>query len=340
MILIHLTRLCAALLAALTTASVLHAQNTQFSVPFLTVRDLETPQGPTPNFGDGRSSLRAGRCVVEDVNTGAFSDVLALGPTFLREQLLRVETITVQDPAALLAKAPPAAATPLALYVHGYFIDFDKGCRRAALLQQNAQLAGRMIWFTWPSDGDIANYVQDEADLYWSVPDIADAILAVNARSKAAGGADIIGHSLGGRGVTLALAEVARRAPDTRLGDVVLLAPDMDFDIFARLLSRIRPIAKRITVYVSDKDRPLDLSEELHGYPRLGQAGNDVAGLDGVEFIDVSTLPAENPSGHLYHIHNAAVGRDLARLLNDDLPASDRPHLAPSGANTWVILPD
>ena len=340
----HLERFRAALVMGLVSmalaANALNAQEAEISVPFLTVRDLSSQEGTNPNFGDARSTLRAGRCKVEDIDTGALSEILESGPTFLREQLLSVEEITVQAQGNLIADVQAGSSVPLAFYVHGYFIDFDKGCRRAALLQRNAQLASRMIWFTWPSDGDIANYVQDEADLYWSVPDIANAILAVNAQSEAAGGADLIGHSLGGRGVALALAEVAVRAPDTRVGNVVLLAPDMDFDIFERLLPRIQPIARSITIYVSDNDRPLDLSEELHGYPRLGQAGNKVATLEDVTVIDVSALPTESASGHLYHIHNSAVGRDLDLLLNEGQGAASRPSLSAMGPNRWALSPN
>ena len=61
------------------------------------------------------------------------------------------------------------------------------------------------------------------------------------------------------------------------LGQVVLLAPDMDAEIFATMLPRIRPIMEGLTIYVSGTDRPLALSEQLHGYARLGQAGNDVS---------------------------------------------------------------
>lgn len=328
---------CGVLLLTLSVSAPLRAQDVTQTVPFLTMRDLGTPEGSDAYFGDARSTLRAGRCTLEAVDTGAFSELLESGPTFLREQLLEIEEVTVQPPSDLLANLQSGSSGGLTLYVHGYFIDFDKGCRRAALLQENARLDGRMVWFTWPSDGDIANYVQDEADLYWSVPDIAAAILDMNAQSRAVGGADIIGHSLGGRGVALALAEVAYQAPETRLGNVVLLAPDMDYEIFARLLPRIQPIAKSITIYVSNADRPLDLSEELHGYPRLGQAGNDVASLEGVEVIDVSRLPTESASGHLYHIHSSQVGQDLNLLLNEGLSANERSNLEFMGPNVWAL---
>ncbi|MGX9354736.1 alpha/beta hydrolase [Roseobacteraceae bacterium S113] len=326
---------CGAFLLLAGLASALAAQDARFGVPFLTVRDLGAPESPSLQFGDARGTLRAGRCELEAVDTGALSGIVENGPAFLREQLLNIEEVALQVPDDLLAGVQAQAPGALTLYVHGYFIDFEKGCRRAALLQQNASLAQRMVWFTWPSDGDIANYMMDEADLYWSVPYIADAILALNARSAENGGADVIGHSLGGRGVALALAEIAYRAPDTRLGDVVLLAPDMDFEVFAGLLPRIRPIAKTITLYVSDADRPLDLSEELHGYPRLGQAGNDVAALRGVDVIDVSLLTGGSASGHLYHIHDPDVGRDLDMLLNGGQSAKERAHLEAVGPNLW-----
>jgi len=150
----------------------------------------------------------------------------------------------------------------------------------------------------------------------------------------------VIGHSLGGRGVALALQNIAYRFPDIRLGKVVLMAPDMDFQIFARSAPRIAPIAESITVYVNDEDRPLALSAQLHGYPRLGQAANDVATLDGVEVIDVSRLPDESASGHLYHIHNARVGSDLDKLLNGGMDASERSGLVQIGPNTWSLVPD
>ena len=118
---------------------------------------------------------------------------------------------------------------------------------------------------------------------------MADTLLEME-RRFGSGAVDVVGHSLGARGVVLALQEVAHRTPDIRLGDVVLLAPDMDFGIFQRLLPRIAPIARNITVYMAAGDRPLAVSAQLHGYARLGEAGNDVASLSGVEVIDLSDL--------------------------------------------------
>ena len=155
------------------------------------------------------------------------------------------------------------------LYIHGFYLDFDRGCIRATELQESAGLEGRFLWFSWPSDGSLFNYTHDEADLSWSVPDLTEIILTLVDRFGA-GRVSLAGHSLGARGLVLAIQDIAARHPDVELGDVVLLAPDMDFDIFARLLPRIRPVVRSITIYVADTDQPLALSETVHGLPAAG----------------------------------------------------------------------
>ncbi|MCU0907492.1 MAG: alpha/beta hydrolase [Rhodobacteraceae bacterium] len=305
-------------------------------VPFLTLRNRTGLDTPGAMYGDERSGLSAGWCRVREIDLSVLAPIADVAPPFVREEFLRVDTVSpVDSPALLDAVQGGTADTAPALYVHGYYISFEKGCRRAVLLQQNANLTGRFLWFSWPSDGSVAYYTHDEADLYWSVPDISDAIIELERRWGS--GVDVVGHSLGARGVVLALYEVASRNPDIRLDEVVLLAPDIDFGIFQRLLPKIRPIADNITIYVTRGDRPLALSAQLNGYPRLGEAGNDVASLGEVEVIDLSAIPAESLSGHLYHIYSADVGRDLDRLLNGGQHAAERPNLAPSGPNLWTM---
>lgn len=305
--------------------------------PYVTVRNRTDSSEAGEVYGGERGALKAGFCRVGELDLGVLSPLADVAPTFLREEFLRVQAVREMDRSAVLdgLEATAGDRGP-ALYVHGYFINFEKGSRRAALLQQNADLVGRFLWFTWPSDGMAARYTHDEADLYWSVPDLADTIIELERRFRSAA-VDVIGHSLGARGVALALYEVASRNPDIRLGHVALLAPDMDFEIFARMLPRIEPIAKSITVYAASGDKPLALSRQLHGYARLGESGNDVSRIAGVEVIDLSALPSDSPTGHLYHIYSAAVGADLRELLNKGKRASSRSGLEPRGDNLWQL---
>lgn len=316
------------------------AQEMELEVPFLTVRNLAEDDGPGAHFGDQRSTLRAGRCILRNVDLGGLAALADAVPRTLREQLLTVDQVQLLAPKDLLdSLQPEPSAAPHMLYVHGYLIDFEKGCRRAALLKQNAGLNGRLLWFTWPSDGDVANYTFDEADLYWSVPDLADAIIEMDRRSPSEADIKVIGHSLGARGVVLALREVAYRRPDLRLDEVVLIAGDIDFGLFVKTLPLITTVAPNITIYVSDKDRPLTLSKQLHGYARLGQAENAFPAIPGVEVIDLRDLENETPSGHLYHLHSTRVGADLNLLLNSNLRAGERPNLIEMGPNRWAIQP-
>lgn len=306
-------------------------------VPFLTVRNRTDSTDPGEVYGDERSDLKAGWCRVRELDLSVLAPLADSAPSFLREEILRVDRVRQVDRRVVLDELQQTAAgSPPVIYVHGYFINFEKGCRRALLLRENADLTGRFLWFSWPSNGALTNYTHDEADLYWSVPDLADAILELENRFGPKG-VDVAGHSLGARGVVLALYEVAARKPEVRLGDVVLLAPDMDFEIFARMLPRISPIVDSITVYVTDADRPLAISAQLHGYPRLGEAGNDVSKLQGVEVIDLSELPTESPTGHLYHVYSKDVGTDLSQLLGEGKRAAQRRNLVQTGPNSWSL---
>lgn len=312
-------------------------QAVERKVPYLTVRNRTDSTDPGEVYGDERSDLKAGWCRVRERDLSVLAPLAESAPSYIREEILRVDQVRQVDRRLVLDELQQTAAgDPPVLYVHGYFMSFEKGCRRALLLQENADLTGRFLWFSWPSNGALTNYTHDEADLYWSVPDLADAILELESRFGPRG-ADVAGHSLGARGVVLALYEVAARKPDARLGDVVLLAPDMDFQIFARMLPRILPIVESITVYVTDADRPLAISAQLHGYPRLGEAGNDVGKLQGVEVIDLSELPTESPTGHLYHVYSKDVGADLSQLLGEGKMAAQRRNLVQTGPNSWSL---
>lgn len=308
-------------------------------IPYYTLRNRTGADDPGQFYGGARSDLKAGLCQVGELDLGVLAPLADAAPSFLREELLRVRKVQEMDPAAVLQGLEQTAGPRgPALYVHGYYISFEKGCRRAALFQQNVDFAGRFLWFSWPSDGAAAYYTHDEADLYWSLPDLAETIVQLDDRFGS-GTVDVIGHSLGARGVVLALAEVANRHPDVRLGHIVLLAPDVDFAIFERILPRIAPIATSITVYATTGDRPLALSAQLHGYPRLGEAGNDVSGLSGIEVIDLSDLPSDSPTGHLYHIYSPAVGADLRQLVNEGKLAASRRGLVARGDNLWRLKP-
>jgi esterase/lipase superfamily enzyme len=196
------------------------------------------------------------------------------------------------------------------------------------------------VLFSWPSDGAILNYTRDESDLYWSVAPLAETLTDMIGRFGA-GNFDIAAHSLGTRAVFLALVQMANgeRGNTPLINQLVLLAPDIDAGVFRQYLPRIRPLARHITVYVSDNDTPLAFSRQLHGYPRLGESGPHLEDLTGVDIIDVSEIPVRYPSGHLYHLYQDIVASDLVQLLDGGKPASQRSNLKRTSENYWLLQP-
>ena len=319
------------------------------TLPFLTLRDATGAASPANAFGGRRSDLSAGYCILTEPARflAPIAEVTALK---MPGRDFRLSALHLYDPATILDRlAETAAGNRPALYVHGYYEGIERNCVRAGMLRRNLGLEGRLLLFSWPSDEDILRYASDEADLFWSVPAIADATMDLVNRFGP-GEVDLIGHSLGGRGIVLALDRIARDHDGSGplVDDVVLIAADMDFDVFVQHLPRIREVARTITIYVASGDIPLAISAELHGYPRLGQTGNDVSDLDGVEVIDVSAMsgigaidipgaPASSLSGHVYHLSSRDIADDISALLNDGRRAADRPALTPVGPNLWRL---
>jgi esterase/lipase superfamily enzyme len=306
-------------------------------VPFVTLRNRTGESDPAEYYGDGRGALKAGWCDVDQTNLSVLTPLADAASFYIPDEILRLKAIREVPGEQLLETFAAAknSRNPL-LYTHGAYVSFNRGCKRATLLQENLDLAGRLLFFSWPSDGSLLNYTRDEADMYWSVLKLED-IMQELIRRFGAGRVDLAAHSLGTRGVFLALVGLAstRTSFEPLFNEVVLLAPDIDFDTFVQYLPRIRPLARNFTIYISDNDRPLALSSQLHGYPRLGQTGNDLSRLAGVEVIDLSNIPVRSVSGHVYHLYNPVVAEDMAQLLNEDKRAGKRSNLAQTGTNLW-----
>ena len=95
-------------------------------------------------------------------------------------------------------------------------------------------------------------------------------------------------------------------------------------------------------MYASENDNPLRLSHEVHGYPRLGEAGENLVVMQGLDTIDVSISAGREVTGHLYHLYNDRVRADLGFLLRDNMAADKRPFLKKhikDGLPFWLLMP-
>lgn len=311
-------------------------------IPFVTLRNKIAE---TASFGGQRGGLHAGTCTVSFSPIRVLEDLADSAPFYIPDERIEAGEINEFSVSELLDDIETAAKQEggsTVVYIHGYNIDFDKGCRHSAVLQRSLGLHDRLLLFSWPADGNLFKYTRDEADLVWSVPYMADFFenLAVHA---GAGNTDIVAHSLGARGAFQALTRLAFREQEKPLfGELVLIAPDIDVDMFRHDLGLLKKVVKRITVYVSENDKALKLSREVHGYPRLGEAGDSLTTFVGVETIDISLISLQRISGHVYHLSNKEVIDDLGLLLQTNTPANQRPRMQKKehqGVTYWRMVP-
>jgi len=308
-------------------------------VSYITLRNKAGEIDPENRFGDERNSIHTGQCAFSHVSLSLLSPLSRNGLVYIPENLIQLEAVSDVGESVFWGEVKTATQgqRPL-LYLHGYNTSFVKSCEQASLFQANLNLENRLILFSWPSDGAILNYARDESDLLWSVAPL-ERVLGNMVEQFGAGGFDVVAHSLGTRGVFLALVQLARRHHESipLINQLILTAPDIDAGIFQQYLAAIRPLTKNLSLYVSENDKPLVLSEEVHGYPRLGQPGAHLDDLDGIEIIDISDVGVRSFSGHLYHLYHDSVMQDLDLLLNHGLPASQRHTLAASAKDRWRL---
>ena len=125
-------------------------------------------------------------------------------------------------------------------------------------------------------------------------------------------------------------------------GELVLIAPDIDTDTFRQDLDQLKSVVRRITIYVSENDKALKVSNEVHGNPRLGQAGEHLTIFEQVESIDISAIGTRRFSGHIYHLFNPEVIDDLTELLTTGKSAAQRSRLKATqneGLRYWLLQP-
>ncbi len=333
----------AALLALLPAASQADVKSwfkqSQPVLPVVTLRQL-TQVDNTLQATDERGELRYLKVSAKVVKLNAFGDQAQDWPVYVPDRWTdtdTVEPLPEEQFYQLLATESSAAKARPFVYLHGYNESFDKSVTRALWLRQKLALEGRLILLSWPSDGNFINYTRDEADLYWSVPTIKRVLDALSRRFGPAG-FDIIAHSLGGRGLALAMANLYDEQTDIRpaTSQIVFVAADIDAQVFTDLLPKIHGNSTRVTVYTSQFDEPLALSQTLHGYPRLGQSGKHTQGLTGADVIDVTQVPRRRPTGHNYHLGSPTIQADIRAVLAAKTP-QQRGLEARNYAGHWLL---
>jgi esterase/lipase superfamily enzyme len=314
------------------------------SVLYYTLRNHTGEQTVDAYYGDLRDRPHSGVCEVNIRPTG-YKEITSRLPFYVpdtnKEVMMLKEFPEEKLWQAFEQAANDADENKVVLFVHGYNINFIKGCNRAAIFQQTLNEHSRMLLFSWPSDGTLVSYTRDEADIEWS-QHYLEAVIEKLSRIYGPQRLNIVAHSLGARGVFRAMQLISRKDNKKHVNELVFMAPDIDAEVFRLAFPDLKKIANRITLYSSENDQPLRLSNEVHGNPRLGEAGENLVVIKGMDTIDVSISGGREVTGHLYHLYNDVVRADLGLLLSNGKTTSMRPNmklLHKDELPYWMLLP-
>ena len=239
--------------------------------------------------------------------------------------ITKVETLAPgQAMAQMRAKLDERGSDEVLVFIHGYNVTFAEAAKRTAQIAYDLNFEGIPFLYSWPSKGDTFSYIADEAVVRLSGRRLMQ-VLDYLRQQSGARSIHIIAHSMGNRALTDALELIAMRqagaGSDKPLFEQVLFtAPDVDAGLFAEMIERIRPIARRLTLYASAKDRALGTSRKLHGQPRAGEAGADILVAGALDTIDMSELGSDMLRHGYFASETSALADMLWLMWRNDVP--------------------
>jgi esterase/lipase superfamily enzyme len=177
------------------------------------------------------------------------------------------------------------------LYIHGYKESFQSAVLGAAELTDGIGFSGHPMVFSWPSRAALLDYGYDRESALFSRDSVEEALTAL----LSDGGVSklhIVAHSMGTLLTVETLRQMFARHGDVfagKLGAVVLASADIDIDLFANSLQRLRSIVPKITVISSTSDKALEVSRRLAGgVSRAGAATREELEKLGVRVVDAT----------------------------------------------------
>ena len=244
--------------------------------------------------------------------------------------------------AGIAAQVKASASGSAFIFIHGYNVSFEDAARRTGQMAYDLGFDGAPVFYSWPSQGDVARYTVDENNIEWSTPHL-QAFLTDFLQKTDAAKVYLIGHSMGNRGLARAVAGLIETQPDLarRIAEIILTAPDIDADVFRQEIApRLTAAQHPVTLYASSEDLALVASRLVHGHRRAGDSGEGMLLLAGVETIDATGVDTGFLK-HSYFAERRSALSDMFYLIHNNARADQRfldPVDTPRG-RYWTFKP-
>jgi esterase/lipase superfamily enzyme len=212
------------------------------------------------------------------------------------------------------------------IFIHGFNTRFEEAVDRFAQIVHDARVDVAPVLFTWPSGGNVTDYVYDRDSAMFS-RDALETVLQALVKDPNVGSISILAHSMGNYLAIETLRQMAIRdhGLPSKIRDVMLASPDIDVDVFRRQIAEIdaAPRTTQFTLFVSRDDRALGLSSFLaRDSTRLGaldpakEPYRSILERADVNVIDLTNMASSDFTNHGKFASGevvAAIGDRLAR---------------------------
>ena len=222
------------------------------------------------------------------------------------------------------------------LFVHGFNVKFDDALVRAAQLSHDLSSeqgfsVGAPVLYSWPSAGSLSleDYQGDRARSLDAAPHL-EAFLDILTEDLDVSRINIIAHSMGNRVLTQSLQDYASdyleqhdRGDDLEFR-ILLVAADVEREIFDSANSVFDNLDANVTIYTSDTDRALHLSNLISQKKRLGDTDTNrpyIRSAQNYQTIDATAVTTELFGvGHNYYSDNPTILWDMMCTIAETAP--------------------
>ncbi|MGJ0508112.1 MAG: alpha/beta hydrolase [Methylocystis sp.] len=245
-----------------------------------------------------------------------------------------VEATVLSKDAAIAAFDTRIAKTPrrqALVFIHGYNTRFAEAVYRFAQIIHDSDASVMPVLFTWPSRGRLLQYGYDRESANYS-RDALEKLLQYLVNDRNVGEISILAHSMGNWVTLEALRQMAIRdhGLPKKIANVMLAAPDVDFDVFRRqvLAMEVRP--SLFTIFVSRDDEALAVSRRVWGdEPRVGaidpeaEPYRSVLERNNITAVDLTKISSPDSIGHTKFAEAPQVVRAIGARLATGQPLND-----------------
>ena len=249
------------------------------------------------------------------------------------------------------------------IYVHGYKVVYENPVLVSAELWHFLGYDGAFIAYAWPSTPSKFAYIKD-SDTAAGYARNFRLLLEFVAENTDAEEIHVIGYSNGTRLVLRAMEQLAlihegESADEIwkqlRLRNVILIGSDLDRGVFGAYLSDgILNVSKHLSIYMSQYDKALGVSQFLTRRQRLGQLwggkGGEIHPLarqalidfrDQISFINVSDAEgSDTGNGHGYFLSSPWASSDILMTMYYGLTPEQRGLVEQEDLPVFTFPPD